>query len=72
MTDMELRSQGQVYPALQSQFGLHELLRAKHPFFRINPNPMGAAGLEARVLQAGNSVWADSAGSNEVLLLALK
>lgn len=33
---------------------------------------MGAAGLEARVLQAGNSVWADSAGSNEVLLLALK
>lgn len=53
VTDMGLRSQGQVHPVLQSQFDLRELLRAKHPFFRINPIPGSAAVLEAQVLQAG-------------------
>lgn len=39
--------------SLQLQFGLHELLRAKHHFFRVSPIPGGAAVLEAQVLRAG-------------------
>lgn len=60
---MGLSSQGQGYPSSQPQLGLHELLKAKHHFIRISPIPGGAAVLGAQVLQAG---------SNEVLLLALK
>lgn len=53
MTGMGLSSQGQDHSSLQLQFGLHELLRAKHRFFRITSISGGAAVLEAQVLQAG-------------------
>lgn len=39
--------------SLHLQFGLHELMRAKHHFFRVSPIPGGAAVSEAQVLQAG-------------------